>query len=74
MIDSYRRKSKRKETEEKDIVQLEEMVRDLKEFKDKLILKYNISYSRGSIVETTQGIIDLIHKRIKRKKSHEGRE
>ena len=29
-MDSYRKKSKRKETEEKDIVKLEEMVRDLK--------------------------------------------
>lgn len=43
------------------------MIRDLKEFKDKLIQKYYISYSKNRIVETTQRIIDLICKRIKRK-------
>ena len=35
------------------------MVRDLKEFNNKIISKYNISYSRGRIIETTQEVIDL---------------
>ena len=65
MSELYRKKSKRNEIEEEDIEQLKEIIKDLKEFKDHIIHRNYIIYTRNKIIETSQGIIVLISKRLK---------
>lgn len=67
MTSRYKARSRKKEIDQENLVELEQVNQDLREFKDKIILKYSITYSKTRIAEHLQCMIDLIDKRIIRK-------
>lgn len=61
----YRTKSRMTYANQEELAKLEAMIKNLKEFKYNIIMKYLVTYSRSRIVENMLGLIDLISERIK---------
>lgn len=61
----YRTKSRMTYANQEELAEVEAMIKNLKEFKYNIIMKYLVTYSRSRIVENMLGLIDLISKRIK---------
>lgn len=49
MTSRYKDRSRKKEIDQENLVELEQMNQGLREFKDKIILKYSITYSKTRI-------------------------
>lgn len=69
----YWPKSRKTKTSKENIDELHNMLEELQEFKTNIILKYSISYTRSTIVENIQGLIDFVKARVKKKKSYRKR-